>query len=287
MGDRENDAPRRSRRRRPRWRRRLRSVGAAFRPVSVRRIRRAFTPRKAGQPRRRPGELWPWIVGAGLGVLVCLVILVGVLAPSPKSGTPTLTVAQGGGPPVETTAATPAPEAAATSPTTLPAPVRAVDVPTSRAAVAAPTTRPAQAVTSPTRTPRRQMALSAQTPPPPAPPATQPARPEPAGFAEPASSTAGGLVASPSDETSPDQPVKSPWESQPPPSPTPQDPATSPAPTASEDAPAGGCTPLTNGGKCYEPGEFCRKSDRGTHGVAGDGKEIVCVDNDGLRWEPA
>jgi hypothetical protein len=54
-----------------------------------------------------------------------------------------------------------------------------------------------------------------------------------------------------------------------------------------EPAPAGGCTPLTDGGKCYEPGEFCRKSDREAHGVVGDGKAIVCEDNDGLRWEPA
>jgi hypothetical protein len=48
-----------------------------------------------------------------------------------------------------------------------------------------------------------------------------------------------------------------------------------------------GCSPHTNKGNCYEPGEFCRKSDHGASGVAGDGESIVCEDNDGWRWEPA
>jgi hypothetical protein len=47
-----------------------------------------------------------------------------------------------------------------------------------------------------------------------------------------------------------------------------------------------GCYPKTNAGNCYEPGEFCRKADRGTTGLAGDGKTIKCEDNDGWRWEP-
>jgi hypothetical protein len=55
-------------------------------------------------------------------------------------------------------------------------------------------------------------------------------------------------------------------------------------PTAA--APAS-CTPLTNGGKCYEPGEYCRDDDHGASGVAGDGEAITCEDNDGWRWEPA
>ncbi len=46
------------------------------------------------------------------------------------------------------------------------------------------------------------------------------------------------------------------------------------------------CRPLSNAGHCYEPGEFCRHSDRGVKGIAGDGKRIVCRNNDGLRWEP-
>ena len=46
------------------------------------------------------------------------------------------------------------------------------------------------------------------------------------------------------------------------------------------------CYPLSDGGTCYEPGEYCRDSDHGAHGIAGDGQAIVCEDNDGWRWEP-
>lgn len=61
--------------------------------------------------------------------------------------------------------------------------------------------------------------------------------------------------------------------------------ATATAPAAAATTPSG-CYPLTNGGNCYEPGEFCRNRDHGATGVAGDGKAIVCEDNDGWRWEP-
>jgi hypothetical protein len=47
------------------------------------------------------------------------------------------------------------------------------------------------------------------------------------------------------------------------------------------------CQPKTNGGNCYEPGEICRKSDHGASGVAGDGENIVCQNNNGWRWEPS
>jgi hypothetical protein len=57
------------------------------------------------------------------------------------------------------------------------------------------------------------------------------------------------------------------------------------APAAVPSTPSG-CYPLTNSGKCYEPGEYCRNSDHGASGVAGDGERIVCEDNDGWRWEP-
>jgi hypothetical protein len=50
-------------------------------------------------------------------------------------------------------------------------------------------------------------------------------------------------------------------------------------------APAG-CHPLTNCGNCYEPGEYCRNTDHGVIGLAGDGKTIKCEDNNGWRWEP-
>lgn len=59
------------------------------------------------------------------------------------------------------------------------------------------------------------------------------------------------------------------------------------APAAPRSAPAAACYPLTNGGNCYEPGEYCRDSDHGASGVAGDGESISCEDNNGWRWEPA
>jgi hypothetical protein len=57
--------------------------------------------------------------------------------------------------------------------------------------------------------------------------------------------------------------------------------APSPAPISGDS-----CHPLTDGGNCYESGEYCRETDHGIVGVAGDGKSIVCTDNDGWRWEP-
>ena len=64
---------------------------------------------------------------------------------------------------------------------------------------------------------------------------------------------------------------------------------TTPSVTSAPPAPATptGCHPLTNGGNCYEPGEYCRNSDHGVSGVAGDGEAIICEDNNGWRWEPA
>lgn len=61
-------------------------------------------------------------------------------------------------------------------------------------------------------------------------------------------------------------------------------PAAAPAPPATT-APAA-CSPLSDEGTCYEPGEYCRDSDHGMSGVAGDGKSIACEDNGGWRWEP-
>lgn len=58
-------------------------------------------------------------------------------------------------------------------------------------------------------------------------------------------------------------------------------------PKATQSAPpATSCYPLSNEGTCYEPGEFCRYSDEGRTGVAGDGEKIKCEDNNGWRWEP-
>jgi hypothetical protein len=62
-----------------------------------------------------------------------------------------------------------------------------------------------------------------------------------------------------------------------------------PAPSSSSAPPVpAACHPVTSAGNCYEPGEFCRSSDRGVSGVAGDGKPITCESNDGRwRWATA
>jgi hypothetical protein len=65
----------------------------------------------------------------------------------------------------------------------------------------------------------------------------------------------------------------------------PPPPTTALPPPFTTAAPAS-CRPLTDGGNCYEPGEYCRDSDHGATGVAGDGETITCEDNDGWRWEP-
>ncbi len=63
--------------------------------------------------------------------------------------------------------------------------------------------------------------------------------------------------------------------------PAPSSPAAAPPPTATS------CYPRSDSGTCYRPGEFCRTSDHGLTGVAGDGEKIICEDNNGWRWEPA
>jgi hypothetical protein len=72
--------------------------------------------------------------------------------------------------------------------------------------------------------------------------------------------------------------------------PPPPAPAPAPAPSTVSSpsaAPPAGCSPKTDSGNCYEPGEFCRSTDHGMHGIAGNGEPIVCADNNGWRWEPA
>jgi hypothetical protein len=63
--------------------------------------------------------------------------------------------------------------------------------------------------------------------------------------------------------------------------------AAAPSSAAPSSAAPASCQPLTNAGNCYEPGEYCRASDHGVTGVAGDGETITCEDNDGWRWEPS
>ena len=64
-------------------------------------------------------------------------------------------------------------------------------------------------------------------------------------------------------------------------------PGAPPSSTPAAPATAASCHPLTNGGNCYEPGEYCRNADHGMSGIAGDGEAIICEDNNGWRWEPA
>ena len=68
----------------------------------------------------------------------------------------------------------------------------------------------------------------------------------------------------------------------------PSPPPRQPLPTAAPPPqPKASCYPLSDENTCYEPGEYCRDSDHGKSGLAGDGKAIICEDNDGWRWEPA
>jgi hypothetical protein len=46
------------------------------------------------------------------------------------------------------------------------------------------------------------------------------------------------------------------------------------------------CYPTApSSGNCYQPGQYCPKSDYGATGVAGNGTQIICQANNG-RWEP-
>jgi hypothetical protein len=66
----------------------------------------------------------------------------------------------------------------------------------------------------------------------------------------------------------------------------PPPPTTAPAPPPPTTAAPASCHPLTDGGNCYAPGEYCRDSDHGMTGVAGNGETVTCEDNNGWRWEP-
>jgi phosphatidylserine/phosphatidylglycerophosphate/cardiolipin synthase-like enzyme len=62
-----------------------------------------------------------------------------------------------------------------------------------------------------------------------------------------------------------------------------------PGPTAAASHPtstgANSCTPLTNAGNCYRPGEQCRTADRGSSGIDAAGQPITCREDSGWRWE--
>jgi hypothetical protein len=65
-------------------------------------------------------------------------------------------------------------------------------------------------------------------------------------------------------------------------------PVTAPEPSRVPVAasPAVSCYPLTGSGHCYQPGEYCRTTDHGMSGIAEDGQDITCENDDGWRWEP-
>ena len=42
------------------------------------------------------------------------------------------------------------------------------------------------------------------------------------------------------------------------------------------------CSPTTDSGGCYKPGQFC--PNEGAPGVAEDGTQMICQYNNGLRW---
>ena len=71
------------------------------------------------------------------------------------------------------------------------------------------------------------------------------------------------------------------------PAPSTAPPPPAPSTSAPPPATAASCHPLSDEGTCYEPGEFCRDDDHGVTGLAGDGEQITCEDNDGWRWEPS
>jgi phosphatidylserine/phosphatidylglycerophosphate/cardiolipin synthase-like enzyme len=80
------------------------------------------------------------------------------------------------------------------------------------------------------------------------------------------------------------------WQATPSTHPAPTHPSTphlsSSAPRVAPTSPTKpSCTPLTNAGNCYTPGEMCRTSDRGHSGIDKDGDPITCENNNGWRWE--
>jgi hypothetical protein len=70
------------------------------------------------------------------------------------------------------------------------------------------------------------------------------------------------------------------------PSPPSAPPTSAPKPRSTPTPAPAGCYPKASSGNCYEPGEYCSTADHGMTGVAGDGKPIICENNNGWRWEP-
>ena len=62
-------------------------------------------------------------------------------------------------------------------------------------------------------------------------------------------------------------------------------PPTTAAPPPPTSTPTG-CYPTSSSGSCYKAGQLCPNAYHGTTGVAGNGEHIICLDNNGWRWEP-
>jgi hypothetical protein len=97
-------------------------------------------------------------------------------------------------------------------------------------------------------------------------------------------------ASTPTPTPSPTHSVMSPAASSTSPSPShsapPTTPPTLPATTLAVAALLASCYPTTSSGHCYQPGQYCPKSDHGATGVAEDGTQIICQYNNGWRWEP-
>jgi len=72
-----------------------------------------------------------------------------------------------------------------------------------------------------------------------------------------------------------------------PPPPTTTTTTTTVPPPPPTTAAAASCSPMTDAGNCYEPGEYCRATDHGVSGTAGNGEAITCENHNGWRWEPS
>jgi hypothetical protein len=119
----------------------------------------------------------------------------------------------------------------------------------------------------------------------PSPSASRSATPSPAAPAPVVVKTTPAPVTSTPPKTTAPAPVRTsaaPVYSPPAPAPTTQ--APQPVQTTAQQQ---SCTPLTDSGKCYTPGEYCRDDDHNMSGIDADGNPITCEDNDGWRWEPA
>ena len=99
-----------------------------------------------------------------------------------------------------------------------------------------------------------------------------------------------GSAATSAPTPSPTHSVMSPAASSTSPSPSHSAPPPTPLTLSATTFPAAAllasCYPTTPSGGCYQPGQYCSTSDYGATGVAGDGTQIICQDNNGWRWEP-